>query len=97
MASVVIAVFNAEDAAENTDIDANSEVNWHEWASIWLNDDLALEEETLGYARVDLLWLSDHDGLILEIVEDNGFSDSEVFEARLDYMLFKVGVESQDL
>ena len=97
VASVLITVVDAELAAENADVDADAKVVGHEGGAGGLDDDLALEEETLGHARVGLLGLGDHDRLVLQVVVDDGFAHALVFEARLNHVLFKVAVESQDL
>jgi len=58
---------------------------------------VALEESTLGYARVDLLGLGDHDRLILHVVEDGHLSDAVVLETALNNVLLEEALETQDL
>ena len=96
-ASVVITVINADLTAIDASVSAEAEVVWHERIAIGLVDDVALEEGTLRGSRVGLLGLSDHDGLVLEVVIDGDLSDAEVLQATLDDVLFEVTVESQDL
>jgi hypothetical protein len=60
-------------------------------------DHLSLEESTLRSATIDLLWLCDHDGPVLEEVVDIELSDSVVFEAGLNHTLFEVTVKAEDL
>ncbi len=97
LASVVISVENADAAAENLSVLTDLEVIGHEGVAILLKDDLALEEGTLGHSSVDLLGLSHHDGLVLQVVEDGHLSDAVVLETRLNHGLLEVTVESQDL
>lgn len=97
MASVVISVVNANLTAEDASVAANREVVWHEGATVGLQHDLALEEGALWRARVDLLGLGDHDGLVLKVVEDGHLSDLKVLETALDNVLLEVTVESQHL
>lgn len=58
---------------------------------------MALEESTLRDARVDLLGLGDHNGLIFKVVEDCDLPDAVVLEAALDNVLLEVALETQDL
>ena len=58
---------------------------------------MALQESTLGDTRVSLLGLSDHDRLVLKVVEDGDLSDASVLETALNDMLLEVALESQDL
>ena len=97
LAGVVIAVVDADLAAKDARVAANGEVVWHERAAIGLENDLALEECTLRSSRVDLLWLSDHDGLVLQVVENRHLSNLEVLKSALDDVLLEVTVESEDL
>lgn len=99
LASVLITIVETDLAAENANINSNTEILWHEWRTraILLKNNLTLKESTLWNTRVNLFWLSDHDGLILKEIEDNDFSDSVILKTRLNNVLFKVTVESQDL
>ena len=48
LAGVLVSVSNTDGTAVNADVEANTEVLWHEWAhAIALKDHLALEEGTL--------------------------------------------------
>jgi len=58
---------------------------------------MALQERALRDACVDLLVLSDHDRLVLEVVEDGDLADAEILEAALDDVLLEVALETQDL
>jgi len=95
--SVVITVVDADLAAEDASVAANGEIVWHEWAAIGLQNDLTLEESTLRGTRVHLLGLSDHDGLVFQVVENCDLPDLGVLEAGLDDVLLEETVESQDL
>jgi hypothetical protein len=99
LASVLIAVVEADLTAEDADVAPNTEVVGHEGGSgtVLLEDNLAIKESTLRDTGVHLLVLGDHDGLVLKEVEDSDLSDSVVLETRLNNVLFKVTVESQDL
>ena len=61
LASVFVSVVDADLAAIDTSVCANAEVVGHEGCAVSLQNDLALEEGTLGDTRVGLLGLSDHD------------------------------------
>jgi len=61
LASVFVSVVDADLAAIDAGVCANAEVVGHEGGAVSLQNDLALEEGTLGNARVGLLGLSDHD------------------------------------
>lgn len=58
---------------------------------------MSFEEGALGDSRVHLLGLSDHDRLVFQVVENQGFSNSEVLETALDNALFGVCEEFEDL
>ena len=51
----------------------------------------------MRHSRVDLLWLTDHDGLVFEVVVDDDLSHSGVLETALNDVLFEVTGELQDL
>jgi len=97
--SVVIAVVDAEDAAVDSDVKSNSEVVGHEGllGAVTLEDHVAVKERSLGNTRVHLLGLGDHDGLVFQVVEDDGLADSVVFKSAFNDTLFGVCVESQYL
>lgn len=96
-ASVLVTVIDADLTTVDSSVAADREVIWHEWLAIGLQDDVSLEECALRCTTVDLLRLSDHDGLVLEVIEDGDFPDAIVLQAALDNMLFEVTEESQDL
>ena len=78
-------------------IGIDGEVSGHEWAAVGLQNDVTLEEGSLRHSRVDLLWLTDHDGLVFEVVVDDDLSSSGVLETALNDVLFEVTGELQDL
>ena len=98
-ASIVVASKDSDNAAINGNIDANAEVFWHEWGTrtVLFENHLSLEESALWNSSINLLWLCDLDGLVLQVIKDNNFPNSVIFEAGLDNALLKVTVESQDL
>jgi len=97
-ASVLIAIGNADSAAVNANVKANTEVLRHEGShAIATEDHLALEEGSLGHAGVLFLGLNDHDGLVLEEVVDHDLVDAHVFHSALHHGFLKVAVEAQDL
>jgi hypothetical protein len=65
--------------------------------SVTLEDHVALKESSLRNTRVGLLGLSNHDGLIFKVVEDNGLANSEVFKSWFNDAFLRVSVESEDL
>ena len=62
-----------------------------------LQHHLALEEDTLRSAAVDLLGLADHNGVIFEVVENDQLADLVVLKTALNDALLEVAVESQNL
>jgi len=80
LSGVFISIVDSKNATVDGDIKANREVGGHEGLlrAIALEDHVSLKEWTLGNSTVLLLRLSDHDGLVFEIVEDHSLSDSEV-------------------
>lgn len=99
LSRVIITVINAELTSIDADVTTNGEVLWHEGllGSVTLENHVSLKESALRNSTIGLLGLGDHDRLILKIVENGRFADSEVFEAALNNALFGVGVKSQDL
>lgn len=97
VASVLVSVEDAHGTAKNGNVNANGEVFGHVGAAIRSKNDLALKEVSLGNARVDLLRLGDHDGLVLKEVANSELSATHVLEAALDDTLLEVTEESQDL
>ena len=81
LSGVFISIVDSKNATVDGDIKANREVGGHEGLlrAIALEDHVSLKEWTLGNSTVLLLRLSDHDGLVFEVVEDHSLSDSEVF------------------
>ena len=96
LSSIVVTVVNAHNSTENRDVGANAEVLGQEWLlrAVLLDDHLALEEGALWLSGVLNLWLSDHDRLVFEVVEDGHFANPVVLEATFDNALLEVGVES---
>lgn len=99
LSRVLITVVNAELTSIDADVATNGEVLRHEGllGSVTLENHVSLKESALRNSTIGLLGLGDHDRLILKIVENGRFADSEVFEAALNNALFGVGVKSQDL
>lgn len=97
--SVFIGIVDTENTSIDSNIETNREVCGHEGLlrAITLEDHVSLQEGSLGNTTVRLLRLSNHDGLVLKVVENNRLSNSKVFKATFNNALFGVGVESQDL
>jgi hypothetical protein len=55
---------------------------------------LSLQENTLRCATVGLLGLVDHEGVVLQVVEDNELSDSVVLKSGFDYALLEIAEKS---
>ena len=96
-ASVVITVVDANLSTVNSGVSTNAEIVGDEGRAVGLKDDMALQEGTLGDTRVDLLGLSDHDRLVLQVVEDGDLSDTSVLETALDNVLLEVALETEYL
>jgi hypothetical protein len=58
---------------------------------------LPLEEGALRRAAVDLLWLDNHDGSVLEVVVNDELADAIVLQTGLHHTLFEKPEKSQDL
>lgn len=95
----LVAIVNSELAAVDADVKANAKVLGIEWpvGTVLLEGHLTLEEGALRSAAVDLLWLSDHNGVVFEEVEDHNEAETIVLETALDNAFFKVRIKSQDL
>ena len=61
LASVVVAAVDADLATINAGVLSNVEVVGHEGVTVWLQNDLTLQEGSLGHASVGLLRLGEHD------------------------------------
>ena len=96
-ASVVITVVDADLTTVNSGISTNAEIVRDEGRAVGLKDDMALQEGTLRDTRVDLLGLSDHDRLVLQVVEDSDLSDTRVLESALNDVLLEVALETEYL
>lgn len=79
--SILIAISNSDASAVDADIEANSEVGRLEGRvrAILFQNHLSLQESSLGSTTVSLLRLDDHNGVILQVVQNDKFSDSVVF------------------
>ena len=97
MAGVIVAVVDSEGASANGNVCSDEEIVWHEGAAVSLQNNLALQEGALRNASVDLLGLSEHDGLVLQVVENGDETDASIFKTALDDALLKVGVEAEHL
>ena len=58
---------------------------------------MSLEEDSLWNSRVLNSVLNDVDGIIIEIVEDDAFSNSEVLVCIFNNWLLEIGVKFKDL
>jgi len=98
-AGILITVVDADRAAAQSDVLANGEIGRlvRHLRAILSDDHLALEENTLGTARVGDLRLNELDGAILKVVEDGQLANAVVLEAGLDNGFFEVTVETEDL
>jgi len=82
---VLISVRNTNSTAMDTHIKTHTEVLGHEGAlAVTLQDHLAVEELSLGHARVNLLGLNHKDGLVLKEIVDEQRVDSKVLETALN-------------
>ena len=98
LAGVIVAIINADWAAINANVEANTEVLGHERVhTIRLKNHMAFKESSLGNTWVLNLGLSNHDTLVFEVVEHGKVVDAVVFKASLNNSLFKVTVESKHL
>ena len=98
-ASVLVAVIDADGAAEDANVKANAEVRWkHRKAgAVLLQDHLALEEHSLRSATVGLARLADHDRVVFEVVENDELANAVVFKAALNHALLEVAGKSENL
>ena len=71
-AGETVTVVNSELAAIDADVKSNAEVFGHKWSvrTILFKGHLSLKEGSLRSSAVHLLWLSDHNRLVFEEVED---------------------------
>jgi hypothetical protein len=98
LARILIAVGDADGAAEDSNVEADAEVLGHEGRhAIGLEHHLALKEGALRHARVHNLGLSHHNALVLQEVEDGEVVNAEVLEAALDDSLLEVAGETEHL
>jgi hypothetical protein len=99
LTSVLVSIVYSDTSAVDAHIETDSEVSWEEWLSrtILFQNHLSLQENTLWGATVGLFWLVDHDGVILQVVQDDQLSDSVVFKSALDDALLEVAQKSEDL
>lgn len=58
---------------------------------------MSLEEDALWNTSVLNSWLNDVDGVIIEIVVDDAFSESEILIGILDNWLLEIGIKAQNL
>ena len=96
LTSVLIAVVDSDSSAKDAYVQSDSEVSRKE-GSVWtvlFEHLLSLQENTLGSATVGLLGLVDHEGVVLQVVEDNELSDSVVLKSGFDYALLEIAEKS---
>ena len=98
-AGVLVDVVDADAASEDADVEADAEVGGEhgEAGAVLLEDHLALEEDALGGAAVHLARLTDHDRVILQVVEDDQLANTVVLEAALNDAFLEVTIKSEDL
>ena len=85
LSGVLIAVIDADATAENANVKANSEVTRKHGKAraVLLQDHLSLKEDTLRSATVDLSGLTDHDRVVLQVVQDDQLADAVVLKTTL--------------
>jgi hypothetical protein len=96
---VLVNVVDADAASEDADIEADAEVGGEhgETRAVLLQDHLALEEDALGGAAVNLARLTDHDRVVLKMVQNDQLADAVVLEAALNNRLLEVTIKSEHL
>lgn len=60
---------------------------------MWVWELMSLKENSLWNSRVLNSMLNDVDGVIIKVVEDNAFSDSEILICIFNNWLLEIGVE----
>ena len=97
-ASVLITISNADGAAVNANVKANTEVLGHEGShTVAPENHLTLEESTLRHARVFFLRLDNHNRFVLKEVVDHDLVDAHILKTALTNGLLKETVEAKDL
>ena len=93
---VLITVTDPDASSKKSYIKTNSKVSRSNGKAraILLQNHLPFEENSLRGAAVDLFGLTDHHGVVLEVVEDDYLSDSEVFESALHDAFFEVSIKA---
>ena len=99
LSCVLITVVDANATAENANIEANSEVTreHRKTRAVLLEDHLSLEENALRSTTVFLSWLTDHDRVVVQVVENGQLADAIVLKAALNDALLEVTIKSEDL
>jgi len=82
---------------EDGNVAADSEILGHVRHTVGLLEALLLEESALGNARVYLLGLYNHDGLVDQVVEDMNFANAIVLKAVFYNAFFCISEEFEDL
>lgn len=95
--SEIITVNNSENSAINVEISRQIEIApavvlvfWVFWE--W--ELVSLQENSLWDTGVLNLWLNDVDGIVLEVIVDKTFSNSEILIGIFNYWLLEVSMES---
>jgi len=98
-ASVLIDIIDTDAAAKDADVKANAEIGGKHGKAraVLLEDHLALEENTLGSSTIGLAGLADHNGVILQMVQNDQLANAVVLEAALNDALLKVTIKSEHL
>lgn len=98
-ASVLINVIDTDAAPKNANVEANAEVGRKhgETRAVLLEDHLALEENALRSTAVGLARLTDHNGVVLQMIQNDQLADTVVLEAALNDAFLEVTIKSQHL
>ena len=96
----IITVNNSENSAINVEVLRKIEISpgvvFVLWV-FWIWELVSLQENSLWDTGVLNLWLNDVDGIVLKVIVDKTFSNSEILIGVFDYWLLEVSVESENL
>jgi hypothetical protein len=95
----LIDIIDTDAAAEDANVEANAEIGRKhgQTRTVLLEDHLALEENALGSAAVCLAGLTDHNGVILQMVQNDQFANAVVLEAALNHAFLEITIKSEHL
>ena len=96
---VLVDVVDADAASEDADVEADAEIGGQHGkaGAVLLEDHLALEEDALGGAAVHLARLTDHDRVVLQVVQNYQLANAVVLKAALHNRLLEVTIKSEHL